>query len=473
MNPKGKKIGSARRKIALMLVMLLSIVVYYFVLTGSHTGASRCSQMPTGTSNDASKHVSRWQKFDWLPERDKSTLLNNFVEHGVTPAWEANERHQSCSQAADDLVATATTIIQRHITKDYLHPVDDPSKAATYLEQAISTSPDCYTARLNLAILLPVITKNPPEDFKRMETSLLSGIPSSHPLYGKSLLWKGIALELQGKEKEAHAMYFQAFDAKPEFALQYFGKRAEVYKEAKRQVALFKDGRMGKEEGVRLQTTALKKLLFYNEFAKHFSGFNHVTKEQALGFHDVWYMLVKDVIPPYSIRVLQDCYRAMIKNGVLKFDDKQAKRYFHYNSPPARFMAAVLRGFVSNVWDTEMKATYTYMGGYPGGSELKPHVDRAQCEITMSVSVDVNPGEETCPLGLRLEPKKLLKERSVGTNTRPSDASKVAYVYPRIGDALMFRGRGLVHWRDPIPENMNCTNIFLHFVKSDFVGKID
>eukprot|EP00659_Diplonema_papillatum_P006550 gene6550-10004_t len=81
----------------------------------------------------------------------------------------------------------------------------------------------------------------------------------------------------------------------------------------------------------------------------------------------------------------------------------------------------------------------------------------------MSVAVDVNPAEETCPIGARLQPKQLTKSKSVGTNDKPSDPKKAGYLYPHIGDAVLFRGRGIVHWRDEIPEGMNCTNIFLHW----------
>eukprot|EP01059_Diplonema_ambulator_P005164 TRINITY_DN14908_c0_g1_i1.p1 TRINITY_DN14908_c0_g1~~TRINITY_DN14908_c0_g1_i1.p1 ORF type:complete len:333 (+),score=49.56 TRINITY_DN14908_c0_g1_i1:122-1000(+) len=286
--------------------------------------------------------------------------------HFETVQWQTGERTVECSSAeANEKNLKAVNIIRRHLNRDYVKPVPDPGIAVPILEEAIKADPLCYTARLNLAILLPLATKNPVEDFKRMETQLLADIPESSPLYAKAILWKAVAIELQGnREKDAHAVYWEAFNKNPELSLMYFGKRVDVFKELKKQVTLLKDSRMSRDDGVKLQTTAMKKILLYFEYAKHFAGYNYVTKEQAFGFHDVWFMLVKNVLPPYVLKALQECFRGLINSGALKFDDKQAKRYFHYNSPPIRFVSAVMREFVSNVWDTEMKSTYTYMGGY-------------------------------------------------------------------------------------------------------------
>eukprot|EP01061_Rhynchopus_euleeides_P010087 TRINITY_DN19431_c0_g2_i1.p1 TRINITY_DN19431_c0_g2~~TRINITY_DN19431_c0_g2_i1.p1 ORF type:complete len:501 (+),score=180.54 TRINITY_DN19431_c0_g2_i1:55-1503(+) len=421
-----------------------------------------------------SSKLSKWQHLDWLPERDKATVLNSYQEHANTPQWEDGERILTChSEEADKENLIGVDLVRRHVMRDHIRPVDSAKAAQKHFEEAVSLEPNCYTARLNLAILLCVVTKNPLEDYQRMG-KILQGFPEDHTLYAKSLLWTAISLELQGiYEQESHDMYQKTFDAKPALALLYFGKEGGVYKKHKKLIAIFKDTRMKNEIGLKIQQDCLKKILMYYEFSKHFSGYNHVSKEQALTFHDNWFFLAKDMVPPYVVKVMQECYRQLISKGILKFDDKQSKRYYHYNSPPARFVAAVYVEFISRLWARPMKATYTYMGGYPGGSELKPHVDRKQCEITMSVSIDVNPDEETCPLGLRLEPKKLAKERSIGNSKRPTDPSQQTYVYPRPGDALVFRGRGVVHWRDRIPEGMNCTNLFFHYVLIDFEGKIE
>jgi hypothetical protein len=41
-----------------------------------------------------------------------------------------------------------------------------------------------------------------------------------------------------------------------------------------------------------------------------------------------------------------------------------------------------------------------------------------------------------------------------------------------IGDALVYRGRELVHYRNPLPEAHQSTSYFLHYVDADFDGRL-
>lgn len=151
-------------------------------------------------------------------------------------------------------------------------------------------------------------------------------------------------------------------------------------------------------------------------------------------------------------------------------------RYTSYNDPSARLLLATHIGIPQRITDFSLLATYTYMGGYVGSekSELAPHTDRPQCEFTASVSVDISPSNSDCPLGLNpyvqhQENKKLtgIVHREMG----PEEAQ--VYVYPRMGDALLFKGRHLVHWRKPIAPGVNCTNVFLHHVHETFPDGLD
>ena len=353
----------------LVIVLTLVIVVLYYTVFSPFARQAQGSLVTThGVSQrvveNGPPQLSRWQRFDWLPKRDKETVLNGYVEHANSPQWEEGERIYTCNNAeADAENLKGVDILRRHLMKDHLHPADSPRPAKEHFERAIEIEPICYTARLNLCILLPVVTKNFIEDTQRC-FKLLAGFPTDHILHAKSLLWVGITLELYGlKEEEANDVYQKAFDKKPSLSMQYFGKTANIWK-GKKLITLFKDTRMHDDTGLKIQMECLKKLLLYTEFAKHFSGFNHITKAEALAFHDNWFFLAKDLIPPYVLKALQSCYRSLVGKGILKFDDKQAKRYYHYNSPPARYIAAVYGELVSRLWARPMKTTYTYMGGY-------------------------------------------------------------------------------------------------------------
>ena len=477
--------GGRSRKMAIVLGQLLLVVVYYLFMSASkileerrransYGGAEMSSynngRTLTSSSQDLRGPLSRWGHKDWLPQRDKEVLLRGYKSHFENPHHA--ERYISCGDAAaDDANKVAVEKVLRHISLDYIHPTRELSDATAALRGVYEKFSKCPTIGLNYVIAHSVTAESRSE-FELME-KILAAVPKGHQLHLKSIFWLAVVQELQGKDQAAHLTYTSVFEEDSEYSKTYFGKYKSFFFDHQRQISLFGDTRLKREDAKLVERNAVIKLVLYYEYAPHFAGYSHLSADEMLQFHDVWYQFVKGMVPPYVTQVLQQCLRQLIDMGALKFDDKQSKRYFHYNPPFVRFMSAVYVKLVSNIFAMEMKSTYTYLGSYPGGSELKPHVDRAQCEITVSVSVDVNPGEGSCPIGLRLEPKKLLKERSVGNVLKPTDPNLVAYVHPRPGDALMIRGRGLVHWRNPVPEGMNCSNIFLHYVRSDFVGKQD
>eukprot|EP01060_Flectonema_neradi_P010322 TRINITY_DN17414_c1_g1_i2.p1 TRINITY_DN17414_c1_g1~~TRINITY_DN17414_c1_g1_i2.p1 ORF type:complete len:485 (+),score=78.24 TRINITY_DN17414_c1_g1_i2:59-1513(+) len=477
--------GGRSRKMAILFGQVLMVVVYYVFMSTSKVleerrrantyGGAEMGPYNSGRTLTSSSVVpnngqlSRWGHKDWLPQRDKEVLLRGYKSHFENPHHA--ERFISCgSKDADEANKAAVTKVLRHISFDYINPTRELNDAAAALRQVLEKYPSCPTIILNYVIVATVTI--PTKDQEQLE-GLLKKIPHGHKLYLKSKFWLAVVQEYQGKDKEAHDVYTAVFEEDSEYSKTYFGKYKSFFFDHQRQITLFGDNRLKREDAKLVEKEAVIKLVLYYEYAPHFAGYAHVSPEEMLAFHDVWYHFVKGMVPPYVTQVLQQCLRKLIDMGALRFDDKQSKRYFHYNPPFVRFMSAVYVKLIGMIFAMEMKSTYTYLGSYPGGSELKPHVDRAQCEITVTVSVDVNPGEGSCPIGLRLEPKKLLKEKSVGNALKPTDPSLVQYVYPRPGDALMIRGRGLVHWRDPIPDGMNCSNIFLHYVRSDFVGKQD
>eukprot|EP01062_Namystynia_karyoxenos_P030435 TRINITY_DN22739_c0_g1_i1.p1 TRINITY_DN22739_c0_g1~~TRINITY_DN22739_c0_g1_i1.p1 ORF type:complete len:540 (+),score=152.19 TRINITY_DN22739_c0_g1_i1:155-1621(+) len=418
--------------------------------------------------------VSRWGHLDWMPSRRKDETHKDFDSaRAQTAAWREGERRLPCegSDNATAEVREGAEKMHRHVSLAYVKPVTDPAEGQRHFRAALRAAPKCSSARLNYCISVmaqPEVTTEFGDCI-----AMLSAIPDASPLKAKSLLYRGFFKELLDKGIEAHDLYHKAFELDPRLARIYWGKPRTHWAQQKRPCTFFADPRMKNAEARVLQLRTLRKLLFFSEFTEHFGGYTHYTKEEAVQFLDVWYTMIRNLVPPYALRALQECYRGYIELGALKFNDVQSKRWFHYNDPVVRFISATYNSFISMVTDQATKSTYTYMGAYPGGSELPPHVDRAQCEWTMTVSVDVNPADQVCPVGVRKEPKKLSKVKSFGKNVKPDDPDKSVYVYPHPGDAVLFRGRGMVHWRDRIPEHMNCTNFFLHYVLEDYEGKMD
>lgn len=99
---------------------------------------------------------------------------------------------------------------------------------------------------------------------------------------------------------------------------------------------------------------------------------------------------------------------------------------------------------VSDMVGEYVLPTYTYARVYQNGSVLEPHVDRESCEVSLTLHLD---GDTEWEFSLK---------------NRKGD-QKDFVLNP--GDAILYLGRELVHWREPYTGSYYA-QIFLHYVRS-------
>jgi hypothetical protein len=121
-----------------------------------------------------------------------------------------------------------------------------------------------------------------------------------------------------------------------------------------------------------------------------------------------------------------------------------------------RFFHLQLTEAVSQLVGEAVKPSYVYFASYQGGAELKRHTDREQCEFSLTFCLDYAPE----PAGATPWPLHLDTPRSRVT------------VQQALGDALLYRGRELPHYRDRLPDGHTSTSIFFHYVCADFRGSL-
>lgn len=91
--------------------------------------------------------------------------------------------------------------------------------------------------------------------------------------------------------------------------------------------------------------------------------------------------------------------------------------------------------------------TYSYARLYTThGEELKNHRDRPACEISATLTLDFE--GDVWPIFM-------------GANEDKSNATEVKM---NIGDAVMYRGCDIYHWREPYKEGKWQAQVFLHYV---------
>ena len=183
-----------------------------------------------------------------------------------------------------------------------------------------------------------------------------------------------------------------------------------------------------------------------------------ICREAGTQFQRHGYTVVRNLIHPLHVGALRQYYRALVAGaGLPRGDNQVAERYRLHSEPAAMFFHPQLASLVGRLAGEPVKPSYIYFASYPPGSELPRHVDRPQCEFSISLLADYAPDPDgRCGWPLFLEHPRL--------------PESVVAADLCIGDAVFYRGRQLVHYRDRLPEGHQSASIFFHYVREDFVG---
>ncbi|HMT09799.1 MAG TPA: hypothetical protein PKA82_17565 [Pyrinomonadaceae bacterium] len=202
--------------------------------------------------------------------------------------------------------------------------------------------------------------------------------------------------------------------------------------------------------------------------------------EASASFAEKKYAVVERLLPPEQMAAMRRYYRDYVSNGFMHFGDTQVGgRYREQNEPIAVMLHHQLTNVVSRVSGREVKPSYVYAASYVGGADLAPHVDRLQCEYSISLQIDYEPEPEghVSPWALSLEQlDKSLAPEPMGlylgweylSDSRPSVHLNLAS-----GDGLLYMGREMVHYRTALPAGHSSTSLFLHYVDADFDGSLE
>lgn len=102
-----------------------------------------------------------------------------------------------------------------------------------------------------------------------------------------------------------------------------------------------------------------------------------------------------------------------------------------YNYPPFKDLHFLVKNEVENILDMKLYPTYYYDRFYFVDQELERHTDRPACEISVTLQISTN----------REEPW------DIWFNDFKSENANVSM---NNGDACIYRGCNLLHWRKPL-----------------------
>lgn len=125
------------------------------------------------------------------------------------------------------------------------------------------------------------------------------------------------------------------------------------------------------------------------------------------------------------------------------------------NDPIGRALLSQFLPIVQTIVGRPIRESYTFTAEYLPGAALPMHVDRLQCEYTISLFLDYDP----LPLG-QPSPWSL----DVESPLHP----EILRFHQARGEGILLKGRELAHGRPTVLERDRCMVIMLHYVDSDF-----
>lgn len=170
------------------------------------------------------------------------------------------------------------------------------------------------------------------------------------------------------------------------------------------------------------------------------------------------YLRFEQLVSPLHLANLRRYFRALEHEGYLHRGDSQVERRLAlYREPLSQSIHAQLAVLLSRVTGESLRASYSYFGVYLPGAVLQRHKDRPQCRWNLSLIWDTRPERgraDAWPIYLDV-------------------AGRTRQVNLGMGDALLYRGTELFHWRDKQPPRSYTTATFFHFVPADFEQSLD
>jgi hypothetical protein len=165
-------------------------------------------------------------------------------------------------------------------------------------------------------------------------------------------------------------------------------------------------------------------------------------------FQDARYCKVEGLVDAQTIQTISQYFENKIKAGEwtpkAELKPEEASRFSYYADPLIEVLLKQCLTVVEEQTGLELEPTYSYSRVYQEGEELTPHTDRPSCEVSVTVNVACTNG--IWPIWMQYEgndPVKCMLEP---------------------GDAVIYKGCEVTHWRRKLPKSTINVQFMLHYV---------
>lgn len=161
-------------------------------------------------------------------------------------------------------------------------------------------------------------------------------------------------------------------------------------------------------------------------------------------FQNKRYVKIQNILPDECLRLILNEQRAAVLSSNM-VHEKSKNRLVAVDLLTSATLANYrICSLIGKIVGREVVPTYTFSIHYYEHGYIKPHKDRHQNEISMSVSLDITPESTEWPLYSGDEPDE-----------------QTHLLTPN--DAFLYRGAEITHFRKPLVDGASCNQLILGF----------
>ena len=165
-------------------------------------------------------------------------------------------------------------------------------------------------------------------------------------------------------------------------------------------------------------------------------------------FQSNGYIRVKNLIDTQTIKTISQYFENKINRGEWvgkkEVEVNDASKLGYYADPLIELMLKQCLPAVEEHTGLKLEPTYSFSRVYQGGEELTPHTDRPSCEISATINVACT--GDVWPIWMQFENNDPVK----------------CMLNP--GDAVIYKGCEVTHWRRKLPKGQINVQFMLHYV---------
>jgi hypothetical protein len=169
-------------------------------------------------------------------------------------------------------------------------------------------------------------------------------------------------------------------------------------------------------------------------------------------FQSVGFIKVEEFFDAPTISLVSEYFENKLARGEIDIVSQNDPAFDstaigYYADPLAEVLLKKSTSFVSETVGEKVVPTYSFFRVYRPGEKLARHTDRESCEISVTINIaSMGPANKI--------------------NMYASSAEEASFLlFP--GDAVIYKGCEVEHWRDPLEEKQLVVQFMLHYVKKN------